>query len=322
MNRLLFVCGLILSGLSLGVLGCSKDKGNGPDLPLPYNQVQLELFDASALPDGFTFELWAKPSDTALASGQAPWKHLTRFALDASRHILDSNGTPLAQGTFSHLPVNLKEYDSLYVTIEKSGDEHVSPSPTVYLRGRISPKLDSARISRLDFPVSLTSAAGRFAIVSPTDDDTLADLSGIWFMKSLVPSVADSGLDIPLAPLGWIYEGWVRHRSAWLSTGKFRRATGPDLTNPYIGVGIAPDFPGEDFVRNAPTGFSFPLVLEVGDEVMVTAEPDPDSLQAPFPIQILSFTFVTPPVSGTLGELTGDHATIPSGNATIGQSKN
>ena len=85
-----------------------------------------------------------------------------------------------------------------------------------------------------------------------------------------------------------MYNGWVlvdRRNNLWLPTGRFRAINSLDDSNPHLeNTQRAYAFPGEDFLRNAPTGVSFPLNLpSTGDmEVVVSLEPENHSLPRPY----------------------------------------
>jgi len=105
------------------------------------------------------------------------------------------------------------------------------------------------------------------------------------------------GLNLPVLSedATLIYEAWV-YRDGFkrpLSLGKFRNSFYRDFSNPYIDNKYSPQFPGEDFLMNAPSGFDFPLSLVglTGDStsVYITMEPYPDPFpKEPFPLVLLS----------------------------------
>ena len=314
---------LLVSAGLLVWAGCGKDKGNGPPEPKPYNQVFVEFFaNPPFLTGSFQYEMWGKPIDTSLAAVTPAWKRLLRFNVDASGQLLDSNGA-VTSTTIRNLPANLDDYDSIAITIERTDDNHTTPSQTIYLFGRIPPNLDSARIVELESPVPLSSAGGFCNLMTPTDSDTSNDLSGVWFVASDQPTPADSGLNIAPAPAGWRYEGWILHQDTWLSTGKFTRASGPDAANPYSAATLpAPAFPGEDFLLHAPTGinFTFPFAFGIGDRIVVTLEPEPDPAAGPFGITVVAVQFGGQPVPHTLVPLAGVPASIPGAFLTVKRS--
>jgi hypothetical protein len=121
-----------------------------------------------------------------------------------------------------------------------------------------------------------------------------------------------ASLNLPALPANWQYEGWAIIYGIPVSTGKFNTATGADASGRHNGPLAAPDFPGEDFLTNAPAGLSFPANLQ-GHKIVISVEPNPDNSAAPFPIKPLIFevpSTVTPGVSYTLQK-----NTLPSGIA-------
>lgn len=310
---------LVTSAVLLVIVGCSK-KGNGPVQPKPFNEARLEFFSAQPLAGGFSYELWAKPPDSSL-SAAADWIRLTRFNFNSSDDLLDSNGAVVSDRIVRNLPLDLDSVESLEVTIEQTSQHATVPSQTIYLRGRVPPNLDSVEIAELKFSdSSVNTAQGYCLLATPTDADTTDELSGVWFEMAQPPGPADSGLWIPPAPVGWLYAGWVSHHGVWLPTGKFRRTKGADLTNPYCSSEFSPpDYPGEDFLKNAPSGigFTFPFALTIGDVVMVTLQPDPDPGTGPFGVVVLTTQFSSEPSPGSPITMYTASGTVPSGSVDI-----
>jgi hypothetical protein len=172
--------------------------------------------------------------------------------------------------------------------------------------------------SWLAFDVSLSEAAGRFVLGTPTDSDPENETSGIWFLDPSSGSPLP-GLNLPEAPVGWDYEGWVMVQGQPVSTGKFFAGDEKDSGDPYSGTEPAPTFPGEDFLAQAPNGLTFPADLS-GTSVFVTMEPwdtwDTEA-QSPFFLRILEAQIPAEPVSGTPYDMTPRTDLLPSGTATV-----
>ena len=123
------------------------------------------------------------------------------------------------------------------------------------------------------------------------------------------------GLMIPVLPSGWRYEGWTVINGTALTTGTFLFPNTADMAAPFSGPLPGPPFPGEDYVANAPAGFSFPTDLS-GSTIVVTIEPYPDFSADPF--------FLKPLVGMTPGNasahvtypMTNTAASFPMGTAT------
>ncbi|MFK7800182.1 MAG: hypothetical protein AB8G95_00990, partial [Anaerolineae bacterium] len=98
--------------------------------------------------------------------------------------------------------------------------------------------------------------------------------NGIWYLTPGEPATA--GLNLPDAPKGWIYEGWIVSGTTPISTGTFTSTVGADSDagGPDAGPGGTPGYPGQDFVDPA-------LDLR-GKTAVISLEPYPDNSPAPF----------------------------------------
>ncbi len=164
------------------------------------------------------------------------------------------------------LPRYVRNGDDIRVTVEAAGDRDRRPSETTVLRGELS-----NGAANLAFPIDLSAAGGEAVLVSPTDNRTNAgnDEAGVWY----------PALQLPSLPSGWKYEGWVRTQGVVVSTGRFADPAGPDSGNPFSGTDANPPIPGEDLVRNLPSGIAAPVNLADGSSrVAITVEPDLDGI--------------------------------------------
>lgn len=171
----------------------------------------------------------------------------------------------------------------------------------------------SLRIRIVAYIVLAVFALGCAVVATPTDDpDMDHELSGIWF-GTMVTASPSPGLSLPTLGAGWVYEGWAVIGGKALSTGRFATALRADSGAPYSSTGVGFAFPGEDFLRNAPPGLTFPTDISSGT-VMITVEPSPDYSANPFPIRPLSLTL---PASAKLGtDYTMNDQALPEGNVT------
>jgi len=205
------------------------------------------------------------------------------------------------------------------ISLEMSSQLVVYSSNTFILSGEVAQ--GSATLTTGDavaLNTSFSNTSGRYALLTPTDQDPENELSGLWFMDTATDP-AGPGLDIPSAPVGWIYEGWVEAGGQPISTGKFGDPTLADSSSAYSGTLAGPSFPGEDFLTDAPQGFQFPLDL-AGADVYVTLEPwmefDNDPAE-PFFLKELAGQVPADPVPSTLYDLLSLADQLPSGTATI-----
>src|SRR5262249_31984693 len=183
-----------------------------------------------------------------------------KFNVSATGALVTLADAPIANGDFE-AGLDLDAATAIVITIEPSGDTDDVPSATHYLAGPVSGT--SAALS-VAAPQALAndfrSASGVYILATPTDQDNTNELSGLWFLDLSRGSPA-AGLVLPALPAGWKYEGWAVVGGRPLSTGRFISASGPDEAAPFSGPLPGPPFPGEDWLRNAPTGLTFPLDL-------------------------------------------------------------
>ena len=76
----------------------------------------------------------------------------------------------------------------------------------------------------------------------------------------------------------------------------------------FSGTTSGPQFPGEDFLMNAPQGLTFPLDLS-GKKVVISVEPKPDTSPDPSTIK---------PLEGTVPPNATDHLLYTMLNKDIG----
>lgn len=165
-------------------------------------------------------------------------------------------------------------------------------------------------------PPSFYTAKGVYTIFTPTGTDPNTN-SGIWFLNYKSAGVYETGLRLPELPTGWTYKGWVKVNGNYLSIGEFKLATGNDAQNPFVGVNAMPTYSGEDFLQNAPAGFTFPLDL-AGQEVMISVEPNGFNgynKNKPFPLILLKGSIPTSVSNTTSTSLQNNFTNFPKGNS-------
>jgi hypothetical protein len=184
------------------------------------------------------------------------------------------------------------DYDQVAVTLEGHPiDDNPEPSPTIVALGAIDP----TQFTILRFPADFSADTGVFTVATFSDgraedlgqSDT-NEYAGIWFLtytsrtdNSIFYEDFERGLVLPDLPdTGYSYEGWVAlNNGDTISTGKFLFRDFQDYDNKYCDLGAIPNFPGEDFLRNPPSGFEFPLYVLTpeGGHALITIEPNPDN---------------------------------------------
>lgn len=212
------------------------------------------------------------------------------------------NGVPVSTGTFTvdgsgNLSVTKFELDATDVdnattfvlSIEPANDPDPAPAATKILAGDFSGTSASVTTGLVgDFSTS----SGKYILATPTDGAETNENSGIWFLD-LATGSPTVGLDLPVLPEGWKYEGWVVISGQPVTTGTFTNTMATDEADPYSGSEALPDvngmdgfFPGEDFLMNAPSGLTFPTDI-AGGTAVISIEPYPDNSPNPFTLKPL-----------------------------------
>ena len=204
------------------------------------------------------------------------------------------DGSPISSGVFSvsqngnmsstNFTVNdddLRNATTFILTIEPNPDPSTSPSDVHILAGDF---VNNTASLTIDHPAALSnnfgSSTGNYILATPTNGADNNENSGIWWLDpssgNLMP-----GLSLPSLPAGWQYEGWVVIGGIPVTTGTFTNVSLADHADPYSGDMGGPPFPGEDFIKNAPSDLSFPTDISSGTAV-ISVEPIPDNSPNPF----------------------------------------
>lgn len=290
---------LLVLVAALGLAACDSDSGSAttPDT------FALDVSNLPALQNGFHYENWLLTPGGALPAG--------KFNVDTDGNLVSLSGARL---TGFDVPDGGRSATAFVVTVEPAGDTDTAPASTHVLAGAFSGGSSALTTSA---PQALgdafTSATGNFILTTPTTASTDDDLSGVWFIDTRSGGPM-AGLSLPTLPEGWAYEGWVVQDGKPLTTGRFLSASEADQSAPFSGPQSGPPFPGEDFVTNAPSGFTFPTDLR-GSDVVLTIEPMPDDSPMPFALVPLRATIGQSVMPGQTQAMTNNAATLPSGSA-------
>lgn len=233
-------------------------------------------FDTTAWPELVKahYEGWLIIDGAAVSTG--------RFNVVAGEAV-DLDGEPVDEFALDFDPTAAS---AVVVSIEPAGDSDPAPSDTHILAGDIA---DGSAPLSIDHPAALgtdfATASGEFVLATPTDGDRVNDeFSGVWFLTFPGPT---PGLDLPTLPDGWIYEGWTVIEGIPVTTGTFSRVDASDNEAPYSGTVRTPNFPGEDYLQNAPDGLTFPTNLQ-GATVVISVEPLAEDNPQPFALKPLA----------------------------------
>ena len=258
---------MILAVLAVGIFAtsCSSDDDNNSPTT---SDLTLNLSGLEALGSDFVYEGWI---------------------------IVD--GAPVSTGTFTSVTfpqtfsVNttlLNNATTFVLSIEPAVDPDPAPAATKLLAGDFSGA--SADVNSNGIVADFGTASGNYILATPTDTDDTNEESGVWFLDNSSGS-AVAGLDLPTLQAGWKYEGWAVMDGTPISTGTFTDPGAADdnaATSPFKGdAGNGPGYPGEDYLQNAPAGFTFPTDLR-GATLVISVEPSPDDSPAPFALKPLA----------------------------------
>ena len=253
--------------MAMGLLSvsCSNDDDATPQIET--SGLTLNLTGLEALGDDFVYEGWVIVDGAPVSTG--------RFS-----------DVTFPQ-TFQVLSTQLAAATTFVLSIEPTVDPDPAPAETKVLAGDFSGTSASVNSNLV---ADFSTVAGTFILATPTDADDTNEESGVWFLDNASGS-AVTGLNLPVLSDGWKYEGWAVINGTPISTGTFTDASMADdnaATSVFKGdTGNGPGYPGEDYLQNAPAGFTFPTDLR-GTTIVVSVEPSPDNSAAPFTLKPLA----------------------------------
>ncbi|WP_452598858.1 anti-sigma factor [Pontimicrobium sp. MEBiC01747] len=296
---------MILGALALGIFAssCSNDDDNSSPTPQPTTSpLTLNLNGLDALGDDFVYEGWIIVDGSPVSTG--------RFTSVGFPQAFQVNTTDLNAAT------------KFVLTIEPAVDPDPLPADTKILAGDFSGNAANVWVAPVTTDANdFTSSWGRFFLRTPTDEamgsgNNMNDEYGIWFgTPGTMPPGA--GLGLPTLAAGWKYEGWVVVDGVGpVSTGTFTGFTEVDDSNDFSGTenNAGPPIPGEDFLLNAPDGFTFPLDVR-GRTAVISIEPYPDNSPAPFTMKPLA-GMAGNDTAPTTYDLTLDTSSLPTGTVS------
>lgn len=274
--------GLLLCTVLL-LASCQKDITNNDGLPendllsersnkLKNDELKLNISGLEDLGPNARYEGWVIINGSPVSTG-----------------IFTVNSAGQMSQTVFEVPApsgKLKDASAFVLTIEPYPDNSTAPSDQHLLAGNFDGSTASLSIGHpAALNTNFAAATGYFLLGTPTTATMMDELSGIWFINAMSGSPS-AGLNLPVLPAGWRYEGWALINGQPVSTGSFMNGNMADNAAPFSGSLPGPPFPGEDFIMNAPAGLTFPTNLSGGMGV-ISVEPYPDNSPAPFLIKPL-----------------------------------
>ena len=202
------------------------------------------------------YGLWITSTDAA--------GFLGTFNINESGQTVDRDGNLIPR--FTTPEVNLAKALSVIVSVELFNSNPETPSGNVIMQGPFS-----EGVARMTVPIpnQIVSAAGTYTVQTPTDGPDTNEASGIW----AIDAEGNPTLDLPEATAGYVYEHFIFIEGREIIMGRFNVPDEPDTVNAYIDdLFPPPEVPGDDFLRNEPSGLDFPTNLG-GSRLIVTLEP-------------------------------------------------
>ncbi len=278
---------------------CEDGTGPGADLALSFQGLE-------PLAGGFHYEGWAILAGGPVSTG--------KFNVNPTGALVTLSGAAIPGGSF-RTDMSLDGATAIVVTIEPNGDVDQVPAATKVLAGSLAAGTASLRIAEAQaLATDFSAASGSFILATPTDGPNNNEKSGLWFLR---PGTAPSAsLTLPTLPAGWRYEGWAVIAGRPVTTGTFTSASGADAAAPYSGSQSAPPYPGEDFLRAAPAGLTFPTDLS-GGMAVISVEPFPDDSPGPFTLKPLTGAIPANAAVMTSYAMTRNTTPFPTGTATV-----
>ncbi|MFB6262848.1 MAG: hypothetical protein ABEL76_04375 [Bradymonadaceae bacterium] len=269
-------------------------------------KVEWNVNNLSPLDKG-NYEGWLVGSDGKVHS-------TGKFDINAKGNLVDKKDKALDDNVFK-ANSKVDSPRAAVITVEPKNDSNKGPSNSKFLAGEFSG--GSADLTVGDSRAigsSFDGAETTYILATPTNGDGTNEKAGIWFLDPSGGSKS-RGLNNNAPDLtdvsGWTYEGWVVFETSSgnmrpVSTGKFDNPNKADEAAPYSGsqMNRALGFPGEDFLKNAPSGLSFPQDLN-DHNVVISVEPKPDPTEKPFALK---------PIAGSIPSDAGDHEALTIGS--------
>lgn len=284
-----FLVGLISL---VAFFGCSEDESPLQPPPTTSN-LTLNIQGLEDLGSDAMYEGWIiVPSSSSSESSN------TDVAVSTGIFSVNANGE-LSQTSFTIDADDLAAATAFVLTIEPNPDPDPNPSSTHLISGDFSGSNAQLSIGHgASLGNDFTSASGVYILATPTDGMNTNENSGMWFLD-LTFGTPSQGLNLPVLPDGWKYEGWTVINGTPVTTGTFLSTTAFDDADPYSSTMPGPPFPGEDYLVNAPAGLTFPTDV-AGGIAVISIEPFPDNSPAPFTLK---------PLVGNIPSNATDHTT-------------
>ncbi len=273
--------GILSLVIPLAILGAvfffvTREKPAARPSPTPASVIAFSpAFERLPPVPGGHYELWVERT-------QGGGERIGAFTVLPGGSLLGLTGDPVQTFPVQELPPS---GSLLLLTVEPGTETRAERSGRVLLRGA----LQTTEVTLV--PVVPELDGNHVAVLLAPTDPAAPDTAGLWFARPKAKTGGKTapglGLPAPGSPAamqaglaaasgGWAYGGFVTTAGGTvLPMGAFTDPAAPDSAKPFSGPRPGLKLPGEDFLRNAPEGVSFPLNLADGrTSVTVSLLPD------------------------------------------------
>lgn len=288
------------------MVGCDSG-GEEPD-ETEMGSLFLTINGMTPLPGDAHMEGWV----VTLANSA---RSVGKFTVDDTGTLVDLSGNPIEERRFD-TNFALDSALVMYITIEPPGDANDIPSETRLMGGLFVDGQASLRAADFEgIEDELTLAVGTYIVETPTDGPGTNETSGIWFVN-LTGGPPARGLRVAIPIQGWQFQAWAEFDGIPVDMGVISHHSQPDESSLHSGPQLGYNYPGEDFLVNAPAGLNFPVTVD-GARVYVTLEPDSDP--DPGPSQFVLFEARVPgePAQGQTYNMANLIDQFPIGTAIL-----
>ena len=240
--KTLKLASLLLASSAL-IVACDKENETETPADPTTKTMTLNIDNLEDVGDDYTYEGWIVVDGAPVSTGT--------FDVDA-----DGN---LSKSSFNVDIAQLDAATDFVLTIEPVPDNDPAPSAIKLIGGAFDG--DDADVSTAHGAAlgdDLSDAMGNYILATPTTTTMDDEFSGLWFLdvSGGAPAV---GLELPMLPDGWKYEGWAVIDGTPVTTGTFSVVDAEDDAAPFSGTDDnGPPFPGEDFYHVCSCWNDFP----------------------------------------------------------------
>ncbi len=307
---------ILLSFAILGLLiavSCKENKVLGPEKTI--SRLDADFQGLHNLGNGFWYELWVLYDGGAQSAGVFTVDD--NGAMTTTGFNVNMGYLQLAKGIL--LTIEEDDVPGMYFKIKQVTqdssviDTVMAPSAYRILAGTVAANDADLSVGNeflLDY--DFLTASGTYLLNTPTDSNAVNPKRGLWFVNKDSNGTVIQGLDLPVLPSNWVYQGWVNSSGNMLYSGSFQNPAAGDAQALFSdSTGAAYPFPGEDFIFPDTVSTVLPndlTGLEIGVSII---PPCPEKANVPFDLVVLKATIPGNAVADHVYELQNNAQSFP-----------